>query len=149
MLQMSLSGHFVNTRTELLWRESCSFGDRVYPNGEASLMSRVVLSCFTLLLYSLFVIWYGDDDDGGDVPRVQLPLEVTLDASGSSDSEGIVSVEWDCEGDGVFEAQGDWTVATARTHVCTYDEDGIYEATVQATNSLVGWLFFGAGAVTG
>lgn len=81
------------------------------------------------------MLWY---DDGDDPCRVQLPLEVTLDASESSDSEGIVSVEWDCEGDGEFEAQGDWTVASARTHVCTYDEDGVYEATVQATNSLVG-----------
>lgn len=149
MLQVSSGGHFVNTRMELLWRESCSFGDRVYPNGGALLMSRVVLSCCTLLLYSLLVLWYGDDDDGHDSPRVQLPLEVTLDASGSSDSEGIVSVEWDCEGDGVFEAQGDWTVANERTHVCTFDEDGIYEAAVQATNSLVGWAFFGGGAVTG
>lgn len=68
---------------------------------------------------------------------MQLPLEVTLDASESSDVEGIVSLRWDCEGDGKFEATSDWTVANARTHVCTYTEDGAFEATVQATNSLV------------
>ena len=68
---------------------------------------------------------------------MQLPLEVTLDASNSTDVEGIVSLSWDCEGDGVFEATSDWSVATARTHVCTYAEDGAFEATVQATNSLV------------
>ena len=68
---------------------------------------------------------------------MQLPLEVTLDASNSSDAEGIVSLNWDCEGDGKFEATSDWTVANGRTHVCTYAEDGAFEATVQATNSLV------------
>lgn len=67
----------------------------------------------------------------------QLPLEVTLDASNSSDVEGIVSLQWDCQGDGNFEATSDWTVATGRTHVCTYTKDGAYEATVQATNALV------------
>lgn len=67
----------------------------------------------------------------------QVPLEVTLDASGSSDSSGIVEVRWDCEGDGEFETSGDWSVATAREHACTYTEDGVYEATVQVTNSEV------------
>ncbi|CAM9670320.1 unnamed protein product, partial [Sphacelaria rigidula] len=70
-----------------------------------------------------------------DVVEGELPLEVTLDASGSSDSSGIVELHWDCEGDGVFEASGDWSVATAREHACTYTEAGLYEATVQVTNS--------------
>lgn len=62
---------------------------------------------------------------------------MTLDASQSSGIEGIVSLEWDCDGDGVFEAEGDWTVAKDKTHVCTYELEGIFEATVQATNALV------------
>jgi len=68
---------------------------------------------------------------------IQVPLEVTLNASGSSDADGIVTVQWDCEGDGVLEAEGDWSVEASKTQVCTYDLDGTYEATVQLTNSLV------------
>ncbi|CAN0550722.1 unnamed protein product, partial [Ectocarpus sp. 8 AP-2014] len=64
----------------------------------------------------------------------QLPLDVMIDASGSSDAEGIVLLEWDCEGDGVFEAESDWTVASARNHTCTYTVDGTYEPSVRATN---------------
>lgn len=66
-----------------------------------------------------------------------MPLEVTIDASGSSGVEGIVLLEWDCDGDGVYEAESDWTVPTARTHTCTYTDDGTYEPAVRATNSLV------------
>lgn len=62
---------------------------------------------------------------------------MTLDASGSSDTEGIVLLEWDCVGDGVFEAESDWTVPAARAHTCTYTVDGTYEPSVRATNSLV------------
>lgn len=69
----------------------------------------------------------------------QLPLEVTLDASGSLDPSGIVSLDWDCDGDGVYEASSDWAVTTARKHVCTYTKDGVYDAAVQATNSGVSW----------
>ncbi|CAM9610829.1 unnamed protein product, partial [Ectocarpus sp. 12 AP-2014] len=65
-----------------------------------------------------------------------VPLDVTIDASGSSDAEGIVLLEWDCEGDGVFEAESDWTVASARSHTCTYTVDGTYEPSVRATNGL-------------
>ncbi|CAM9249240.1 unnamed protein product, partial [Hapterophycus canaliculatus] len=71
-----------------------------------------------------------------DVIDGPVPLEVTIDASGSSDVEGIVLLEWDCDGDGVYEAESDWTVATARSHTCTYTEDGTYEPSVRATNSL-------------
>lgn len=66
-----------------------------------------------------------------------MPLEVTIDASNSTDVEGIVLLEWDCDGDGEFESESDWTVATARSHTCTYTLDGTYEASVRATNSLV------------
>lgn len=58
-----------------------------------------------------------------------------MDASNSSDRDGIVSVRWDCEGDGAFESGGDWTVLAQRTHVCTYTEDGFFEPTVRVTNS--------------
>ena len=65
-------------------------------------------------------------------------MEVTLDASGSSDTEGgIVTLEWDCVGDGAFEAESDWTVPAGRAHTCTYTVDGTYEPSVRATNSLV------------
>lgn len=67
----------------------------------------------------------------------QLPLEVTLDASGSSDTEGIVTLEWDCVGDGVLVVESDWTVPAARAHTCTYTVDGTYEPSVRAINSLV------------
>lgn len=68
---------------------------------------------------------------------MQVPLEVTLDASGSSDDSGIINLFWDCDGDGVYEAENEWTTESVKTHVCTYAEDGQYEATVQAINSAV------------
>ena len=68
---------------------------------------------------------------------LQLPLEVTLSASASSADGQIVTLKWDCEGDGIFEDEGDSSKQASRTHVCTYDADGVYEATVQATDSLV------------
>lgn len=49
-------------------------------------------------------------------------------------------LEWDCAGDGVFEAESDWTVPAARAHACTYTVDGTYEPSVRATNSLVNHL---------
>lgn len=67
----------------------------------------------------------------------QLPLEVTIDASGSSDVQGIALLEWDCDGDGVFESETEWTDSTDLSHVCTYTTDGAYELSVRATNSLV------------
>eukprot|EP00903_Cladosiphon_okamuranus_P014013 g13031.t1 len=71
-----------------------------------------------------------------DVLEGPVPLTVTLDASGSSDPEGIMLLEWDCDGDGVFEAESDWTVPATRTHTCTYTVGGTYEPSVRATNSL-------------
>lgn len=62
---------------------------------------------------------------------------MTIDASNSTDAEGIVLLEWDCEGDGVFEAESVWTVAADRSHTCTYTVDGTYEPSVRATNGLV------------
>lgn len=66
-----------------------------------------------------------------------MPLDVTIDASGSSDVEGIALLEWDCDGDGVFESESDWSVPAARSHTCTFTTDGAYEVSVQATNSQV------------
>lgn len=62
---------------------------------------------------------------------------MTIDASGSSDPDGIVTLEWDCEGDGVYEEASDWSVPAARAYTCTYMADGTYEPSARATNSLV------------
>ena len=82
------------------------------------------------------VLTDGDAFDPLTHDFLQLPLEVTLSASASSADGQIVTLK-DCKGDGIFEDEGDWSKQTSRTHVCTYDTDGVYEATVQATDSLV------------
>lgn len=71
-----------------------------------------------------------------------MPLEVALDASMSSESGDIVAVEWDCEGDGVFEEESDLSSQTSSTetevvvtHVCNYTVEGRYEATVRVTDA--------------
>ena len=68
---------------------------------------------------------------------LQLPLEVTLSASASSADGQIVTLKWDCEGDEIFEDKGVWSKQASRTHVCTCGADGVYDATVQATDFLV------------
>ena len=53
---------------------------------------------------------------------------VTLDGSGSSDSDGVVvSWEWDCDGDTAPDATGS-------TASCTFDDDGVYAITLTVTD---------------
>lgn len=68
--------------------------------------------------------------------NLQVPLKVTLSA-GSSDPSGIVSLKWDCDGDGVFEAESKWTPAAGRAHICTFGESGVFDASVQAISAEV------------
>ncbi|MFD2028280.1 PQQ-dependent sugar dehydrogenase [Promicromonospora aerolata] len=58
----------------------------------------------------------------------QAPLEVTFDASGSSDPDGdTLTYEWDVDGDGTFDATGVRT-----TH--TYTELDVYTARLRVTD---------------
>jgi PKD repeat protein len=59
------------------------------------------------------------------------PLAVLLDASGSDDSEGgIVSYEWDFNGDGIYDGYG-----SSPQVLHTYTAPGIMEARVRVTDS--------------
>lgn len=66
-----------------------------------------------------------------------MPLEVTLNASESSSQDTIVSLQWDCEGDGEFEAESSWAIQSERTHVCTYASDGLFTPTVRLQSEAV------------
>ena len=55
------------------------------------------------------VLTDGDAFDPLTHDPLQLPLEVTLSASASSADGQIVTLKWDCEGDGIFEDEGDWS----------------------------------------
>lgn len=58
------------------------------------------------------------------------PLAVTLDASGSTDSDGtIVNYEWDFDGDGLYDGYGE---GSAIGH--TYNTAGTYTAKVRVTD---------------
>lgn len=60
----------------------------------------------------------------------ELPLEVTFDASSSTDPDGqIVSYEWDLDGDGRFD-DGEGEVVTY-----TYTQEGEFEVTLQVTDN--------------
>ena len=91
------------------------------------------------------------DNDGGtstDTATVNIPavdpvanaggpyagtqgVPIALDASGSSDSDGnIVTYEWDCEGDGIFEFMS----FNANDVTCTYSVVGVYTLQLQVTD---------------
>jgi len=69
-------------------------------------------------------------DAGGPYAGTQgVPL--ALDGSGSSDADGnIVTYEWDCEGDGVFE----YTSFNSNDVTCTYTTVGVYTLQLQVTD---------------
>jgi PKD repeat protein len=78
-------------------------------------------------------------DNGNSLPAAKVtaspgagpaPLTVTLDASGSSDAEGITGYEWDPLGDGNFVSSG-----TTPTFGFTYPE-GQYDAAVRVRDTL-------------
>jgi len=57
-------------------------------------------------------------------------VAVTLSAAGSSDSDGsIVSYDWDCTDDGVYDTTG-----TTTSDTCTYPDDGVYTARLRVTD---------------
>lgn len=67
------------------------------------------------------------------VPSVNFgvaPLDVTLDASGSTDDGTIVKYEWDYEGDGVF----DQDTGTTSSANYTYTTEGHYFPAVRVTD---------------
>ncbi|MCO4769607.1 MAG: PKD domain-containing protein [Deltaproteobacteria bacterium] len=69
-------------------------------------------------------------DAGGPYAGIQN-VPIALDASGSSDSDGnIVTYEWDCEGDGVYE----FTSFNANDVTCTYAATGTYTLQLQVTD---------------
>ena len=62
-----------------------------------------------------------------------IPLEVTLDASGSNDpdpGDSIAAYEWDFNGDGTFDA-----VTFTPSYVYTYTTGGTYDAVVRVTDT--------------
>ena len=66
-----------------------------------------------------------------DPPEGAAPLEVRLDASGSSDPEGItLTFHWDFEGDGTVDAVG-----TAPELLHSYADSGLYQPAVTVVDS--------------
>lgn len=62
----------------------------------------------------------------------EAPLEVSFDASGSSDEDGsIVQFDYDWEGDGTYDL-----LDGGETPAHTYDTEGDYDATVRVTDNL-------------
>jgi len=91
------------------------------------------------------------DDDGGtdsDTATVNIPavnpvadaggpyagiqgVPIALDGSGSSDADGnLVTYEWDCEGDGIYE----FSSFNANDVTCTYSATGTYTLQLQVTD---------------
>ncbi len=58
------------------------------------------------------------------------PLTVDFDASGSTDNGTIVQYEWDFDGNGTFEVNGD----TEPTYTHEYTTAGVFDATVRVTD---------------
>ena len=56
---------------------------------------------------------------------------ISLDGSGSSDGAGIVSYEWDCTDDGVYDVDASDPMASS----CTYAEPGAYTVKLRVTNA--------------
>jgi PKD repeat protein len=67
-----------------------------------------------------------------------VPLDVTLDASGSHDPDGtITTYQWDFEGDGLYDA---WSTSPTVTH--SYNQPGTYTPTVQVIDNSGGIATF-------
>jgi len=68
----------------------------------------------------------------------EIPLSVSFDASGSSDSDGtIVNYEWDYDGNGVFNevSDGESAVEGSPNASHSYAQSGTYDATVRVTDN--------------
>jgi PKD repeat protein len=66
-----------------------------------------------------------------DINHGPAPLDVTLDASDSTDDGTIDKYEWDFEGDGVFELDS----GTTSSVNYTYTSDGFYHPAVRVTDN--------------
>lgn len=68
-------------------------------------------------------------DAGGPYAGIEA-APVVVDGSGSVDDDGIVTYEWDCDGDGTFETTGTVPEAT-----CVYANNGSFTTTVRVTDT--------------